>query len=168
MGRYNMAMFGNIKSIQVEVNSSLIDAIEILKNYCDKSSDSYKSLMSIEVGSHKKVIVSDNLFLIEQVYMTKDREECFYESHRQYIDIHLIVEGSETIEVENIDNLTTTQDYIAQKDALKYSYETEGSVLKLQRGEIAIFYPYDGHMTCLTQNGISKVVKVVAKVLINE
>ena len=106
------------------------------------------------------------MIFIEQTYLSKDREECFYESHQKYIDIHLIVKGTEYIEVCNTNELNVLENYNEHKDATKYRYDINGSILKLCVGDVAIFFPKDGHMTSMSENINSEITKVVAKVLI--
>ena len=50
-------------------------------------------------------MITDNIFALEQVFYTKDRKECFIESHKKYIDFQLILSGNEQMEYIDIDKL---------------------------------------------------------------
>ncbi len=160
-----MANFGNINTIE-NYDKKLDETIKYLKKYLDRSSHEYKDLIKQSIGYINKVQLNENVLLLEQVCSLKERENCCYESHRKNIDIHFIVDGIENIEVQDIKDLKITHEYSEEKDAAKYSFETNGSILKLKQNDIAIFYPEDGHMTSLGYGNNEKIVKIVAKVLI--
>lgn len=42
---------------------------------------------------------------------SKNKEDCFFESHKKYIDIQYVFEGEEIMEVENLSNLQVTTAY---------------------------------------------------------
>lgn len=48
--------------------------------------------------------------MLFQSYITKDKVDCLYESHKKYIDIQYI-DGCEIMEVENIANLHVSKEY---------------------------------------------------------
>lgn len=158
-----MAIFGNINTIELD-NKRYQEICDYLKRYLDENSLEYQGLMHQESGYIKKVQLSDTVLILEQVYMSKNRENCFYESHQKNIDIHFIVDGCEIIEVKETNLLDTTVPYLAEKDAQKYSYKSKGSSLVLRTGDIAFFHLNDGHMTSLGLKQNEKIVKVVVKV----
>lgn len=158
-----MAIFGNINTIKLD-NERYQEICDYLKKYLDENSLEYQGLMHQESGYIKKVQLSDTVLILEQVYMSKNRENCFYESHQKNIDIHFILDGCEIIEVKKTNLLDVTVPYVEEKDAEKYSYEAKGSSLVLQAGDIALFHPNDGHMTSLGLKLNEKIVKIVVKV----
>ncbi|WP_438479652.1 YhcH/YjgK/YiaL family protein [Oleiharenicola lentus] len=119
---------------------------------------------AIEVGSSKKIDLAGGAFAIEQVYNTKQRPDGFFESHRNYIDVQVIVEGEELMEVEDIARLTVTQPFIEDRDFIKYAHTDLASVLKVRAGDATIFFPEDGHMPSLQWKGPGVVRKTVVKV----
>ena len=161
----NMTTFGNIEKYRNQ-NKNINDTIEYLKGYLNINSEKYLNIRNQSVGYVNKIDLSESVFLLEQVYNTKNRNECIYESHLKYIDIHFIIDGYETLEVEDVSRLDIEIPYNEQKDSTIYNNRTKGSILNLKKFDIAIFYPEDGHMTSITLKGNNKVIKIVAKIML--
>ncbi|MBQ8248750.1 MAG: YhcH/YjgK/YiaL family protein [Clostridia bacterium] len=85
-----------------------------------------------------------------------------FESHKQYIDIQYIVEGTEQIEYADLQTLTVTKPYSEEGDC---ALETgKGVLLTLNAGDFAIFCPEDAHKPCCGEGTSRKViVKVPVK-----
>ena len=49
---------------------------------------------------------------------------------------------------------------------MKYAMTDNSSIVKLKKGDVAIFYPEDAHMPCVTLSKSLKVVKTVVKVAV--
>jgi len=109
-------------------------------------------------------IKGDHLFYMVQEYTTKPSDECKPETHQKYIDLQLILEGTELICCAPRENLKPGEQ---EKEDL-YLHPTpnirEMSSLILNSGMLAIFYPEDAHMPCLQVNGPAKVKKLVVKI----
>lgn len=85
-----------------------------------------------------------------------------YEAHRDYIDIHYILDGEETMEYEGIDRLTVTKEYDAGAD-----YELldgEGQQITVKKGDFYLVYPFDAHKPNGTFEENYKFKKAVAKI----
>ena len=104
---------------------------------------------------------------MEQAYISKNKEDCFFESHKKYIDIQYVFEGEEIMEVENISNLQVTTAYKEDLDYAKYSQSKNSSILKIRQNELAIFFPQDAHMPCIKLDEKKKVIKAVFKISVN-
>lgn len=115
-------------------------------------------------GSSEKIELADGTFAIEQVYFTKPRPEGFFESHRKYIDVQVVVSGEELMEVEDISRLTVSHAYDADRDLIKYAGTIAASRLAMRAGDIAVFFPSDGHMPSLQLSAPGLVRKTVVKV----
>jgi YhcH/YjgK/YiaL family protein len=90
--------------------------------------------------------ITDNIFALEQVFYTKDRESCFIESHRNYIDFQLVLSGAEQMEYVDIDKLTVSNPYDVSKDLIKYEMTDHTSKFLLESGDLAIFLLDDAHI----------------------
>ena len=162
-----MAIFGNINTVKEQVSSEKFKkAFEYLESVFQDGNPINKRLLNLEVGAFEKVELDDYNFALEQVYYSKNREECFFESHKRYIDVQFIVDGEEIIEVCDIDSLTTSQKYDESIDLIKYQKTNKASIIKLKKGDVAIFYPQDAHMPCVKINNPNKIVKTVVKVAV--
>lgn len=116
----------------------------------------------LESGKH--VIEGDSLFALLMEYDTKNIKDCKLEAHRKYIDVQYIISGSELIGVTPLIDQMPTVDYDENNDLAFYD-NNASSMIRLETGHFAIFFPTDTHMPCLQINEkIDKVKKVVIKV----
>ena len=81
-------------------------------------------------------------------------------------DIQYIFYGTEIMEVENINNLETIQEYNESLDYAKHAQSINSSSLLIKENELAIFYPSDAHMPCLKVGNNEKSSNAVFKVAI--
>jgi biofilm protein TabA len=163
-----MAIFGTIETVKEQINDSKFDkAFLYIQKLQDKNSAEYKSLSNIKLNECNKIELNENCFVLEQSYISKNKEDCFFESHKKYIDIQYVFEGEEIMEVEKLSNLQVTTTYKEDLDYAKYSQSKDSSVLKIRENELAIFYPQDAHMPCIKINENEKVIKAVFKISVN-
>lgn len=162
-----MAIFGNIETVKEQINYKKFEkAFLYIQKLQDKNSLEYKSLANIGLDECNKIVLDENCFVLEQAYITKDKKDCFFESHRKYIDIQYIFEGSEIMEVENINKLQITQEYNESLDFAKYEQKPNSSTLIINENELAIFYPNDAHMPCIKVDNNQKIIKAVFKIAV--
>ena len=162
-----MAIFGNIETVKEQINYKKFEkAFLYIQKLQDKNSLEYKSLANIGLDECNKIVLDENCFVLEQAYITKDKKDCFFESHRKYIDIQYIFEGSEIMEVENINKLQITQEYNESLDFAKYEQKPNSSILIINENELAIFYPNDAHMPCIKVDNNQKIIKAVFKIAV--
>ena len=160
-----MAIFGKLEIVKEQVKEDKFKkAFEYLEEVLKYGSQENKRLLSLPIDAFEKVDLDENNFALEQVYNSKKREQCFFESHKEYIDVQFILDGEEIIEVSNTDDLIENFSYDKNMDLIKYNDTKNSSIIKLQKGDIAIFYPNDGHMPCIELKESIKVVKTVVKV----
>ena len=99
----------------------------------------------------------------ETVVMTVPKFEC----HRKYIDIQYIASGSEIIGWAPLERLNITEAYNAGKDACFGTVANGGwTSVRLQAGQLAVFYPEDGHAPKIAVGEPSPVMKIVVKIAI--
>lgn len=161
-----MAIFGSFPTVRKQVaadprfNAACAYVAEVLK----KNSPSSQRVAALAVGASERIELSGGAFALEQAYQPKAREDGFFESHRKYIDVQVIVSGNELMEVDEISRLGVTDAYQPERDFIKYGITYEASVLRMRAGDAAIFFPEDGHMPSLRWEGKEPVRKVVVKV----
>lgn len=160
-----MAIFGKLDLVKQQVSDEKFHkAFKYLEEVFDASSQKNANILSLVMDVCNKIDIDVNCFALEQVYLSKKREECFFESHKKYIDFQFIVDGEEIIEIAHIDDLDVATTYNETIDFIKYKNKKENSSIILRKGELAIFYPEDAHIPCINVQESSKVVKVVIKV----
>lgn len=142
-----MAIIGNIYKLENFLKDKNLDIVfDYFKQAIDNNSDIHKRIYDLPVGSFEKVNITDDIFALEQVFYTKDREECFIESHQKYIDFQLILSGNEQMEYVDIDKLQIDNEYDEEKDLITYELVDNTSKFLLQKNDLAIFFPDDGHI----------------------
>ena len=119
-------------------------------------------LAGFEKGSH--VIDGEDLFVNIVEYTTTDAESRFWEAHRQYLDVHVMLRGTEQIDIGFIENMEQ-KEYVEKDDFLPLEGGKSGSVI-LRDGDFLICYPADGHRTAVAVDGPETIKKAIFKVRI--
>ncbi|MNI57618.1 Toxin-antitoxin biofilm protein TabA [compost metagenome] len=117
---------------------------------------------SVVESNTSHTIEGENIFFSINEYQTKPLEKGLWEAHRDYIDIHYVVEGIEQIGYAYIGNLEISKEYDAKDDYLLL--KGSGSMVNIQSGTFAIFYPQDAHMTGIAPDTQATVKKVIMKI----
>lgn len=110
-------------------------------------------------------INGSDVYAMINFYENKPQKEGSWEAHRQYIDVHFIVEGAERMGYANLDQMKALQDYKPNEDFLLL--EGSGDFFTVRQGTFVIFGPTDAHMPGLAINKPQAVKKVVVKVKID-
>lgn len=146
-----MAQFAPLASLRAQnTDPRFARAFAYVAEMLRPGSAEHTRLAALAAGQNERVELGDGVFAMEQVYVPKLRSEGFFESHRKYIDVQVIVAGAELMEVEDIARLTITMDYDADRDLVKYATVAPHAARLVQRaGDVALFWPADGHMPSL-------------------
>ena len=166
---FNISIVGEPKGRENN-NTMIYDSLDHIETYKGLSEDLYFGLEflknttpDIENGVHEinpmvKAIVSE--------YETKLKNENGFEAHKKYIDIQYVLQGAEKVCCLPIEQLQLTTPYKVKVDAAFYSANTQPLEMIICNGCIAVFFPQDGHMPCLSFDKPQKVKKVVVKVVV--
>ena len=121
--------------------------------------------LSPEIAEGKYAIDGDDLFAGIDCYNTKTRKEAKLEAHRRYVDIQVLLSGSECLEIFPKNGLTVSEPYDPDKDAEFYEIpEQAPAKVTLMPGQFIVFFPEDAHMPCLNAAKTSQPVqKIVIK-----
>ncbi len=141
-----MASFGPVAQLRTQVAASA--AFSAAFAYLDdvfRSDGLAGRWRQLQPGQTVRVELSGGAFALEQAYWTKARPDGFFESHRRYIDVQVVVEGEEWMDVAAGDRLTVRQTYDPERDLVVYA-DSAGSTLHLAAGDAAVFHPADAHM----------------------
>ncbi len=110
-----------------------------------------------EVG---KYTINENIFFMVQEYETAKKTVA--EVHEKYIDIQLLVSGSEVIGVAPVECEKALVEAKPEKDVWKYTCATQP--VTLSAGEFMVLYPNVIHMPGATLGDSVSCRKVVVKV----
>jgi YhcH/YjgK/YiaL family protein len=120
-------------------------------------------LLSFKPG--RVPIDGERVFAEVQEYMTFDPAGAYFERHRSYIDIQMLVKGNEIIHWASADKLTTVRTpYNFEKDIVFYEEPAASLPVTLNDGDFAVFFPSDGHKPRGWVSVASPIRKIVVKV----
>lgn len=148
-------IFGNLENISEY--SFLDEQLQKCFKYVKEN-----DILSYEKGKHE--IEGDNLFVNIVEYTTTEKENRFWEAHRQYLDVHIMLDGEEQIDVNFISNMKQ-KEFEPENDFLPLE-GTSNSHVTLRKHDFVIFYPNDGHMTAIKVNEPKAIKKAIFKVII--
>ena len=106
-----------------------------------------------------------NMYALSVTYDTSPAEDLSFEAHRKYIDVQLLLSGTEDIDVsQDLDDMEVIQPYSDENDAGLYDTPENWSTIVLRSGNFAVFYPDDAHRPGAGDG--SSVRKLVVKILL--
>lgn len=148
-------IFGNINHEKTysSLDKDLLTCFEYAKN---------NQLIDYEKGSY--VIDGEDLFVNIVGYETCEKEDRFWEAHRKYIDVHLMLDGCERIDINFIENLEQ-KEYQEEGDFLPLDGKNNGYV-ELRENDFLVCYPEDAHMTAIKVNQKENIKKAIFKVIV--
>lgn len=116
-------------------------------------------LLHAELGRIE--LKGDELFINNVNPACVQAEEQVLELHRDYIDIHILLEGTETIGWKALEDLQEeVKAYEKEGDCALYK-DTPTTFIHLQPAQFVIVYPEDPHAPII---GKGKIRKLIAKV----
>jgi biofilm protein TabA len=161
-----MAIFGKLTDVQKQFKeyNKLTPIFDYFDSAIKKGTSINKRIISMDSNQYKKVEITDDIFAIEQAYYTRNSKELLFESHVKYIDIQLILQGEEVIKVKHTDLLKIDSKYNDKDDYSLYKPCLDSSKILIQKNDLSIFFPNDGHMPGIQSGNVSqKVFKIVVK-----
>lgn len=133
------------------LNEGLLSKLDLLKKV---------DFSQYSAGYHE--INGDAFFFLNE-YETKEIEDCFWEAHQKYLDIHFILKGKEKIAIDHIDHQNVKVEYNMEKDATIFEGDIH-SVITMNPGDVMICFPEDSHMAGIIAEQKQHIRKVVLKV----
>ena len=140
--------------------------IKLKRNEEVKAFDFLKEndLSSMEDGTYP--IEGDHIYAMLQSFDVKQPIDVEFETHRRYLDIQYVLEGTLKIRIADRKDLSPVTEYDPSADVIFYERTYEDSTISLTPGVYAIFFPNDAHrMVCFPEEGdCPKIRKCVVKV----
>ena len=149
-------------------NKSLAKDIQFCIEFAKKNENKILSLVhgSYDVGYN-------DIKMNVGKYFTKSENEKFWESHKKYLDVQIIINGTEKVAISDIRNMEV-KSFDSEKDLVILKGEKAFDVV-MKTGDVLVFFPNDVHKPELniseTDNSgsIRKIVtKVVFKIEIDK
>ena len=115
-----------------------------------------------ELPPCKIKLQGDDIYVTIADVTGKEQKDCHLEAHRDYIDIQLVINGTEQMGWRaTTDCNEVVKDYDEQRDVEIYGDQPD-SMLTLTEGKFVIFFPEDAHMPSIAPEQHYR--KIVAKV----
>ena len=87
-----------------------------------------------------------------------------FEMHKEYIDIHYLIEGKENIKYDTTDDCEILSEYDKAEDYQLFKVKTD-NIAGVECGGFAVFLTGEKHNPCIANGQACKVKKAVFKVL---
>jgi YhcH/YjgK/YiaL family protein len=162
-----MALHGSFAAVRAQAPQTpgFATAFQYVDEILQDGSAARTRIRGIAAGDSQKVELGGGVFASEQVYETRLRADSFFESHRKYIDVQVIIEGEELMEVIDASRIVIRQPYNPDRDLIVYQDSGDATLLRMFAGHAAIFHPTDVHMPTLRIKSAPVLVrKTVVKV----
>lgn len=145
---------------------------DTLKNsdlYFDKADPLHKALsfvsgFDLSQPDGRYDIDGDNIYALVMTYDTKSAEALKFEAHKNYIDIQLLLEGSEFMDISLHENCQVDTPYSEQDDVMFFRSPQNFTSVLLEPNNFAVLYPHDIHRPCRMLKKKKQVRKMVLKV----
>ena len=146
--------------------------IKDLNQYKGISKNLDKAIEYILSGEYKKGIPGKNIIDGDNLYfnypscaMTKEIRDGFFEGHKKYIDIHIVISGEENLGYTPRSEVTIKQKYDSEGDCELY-YGALKNIFHVTEDRFVMFFPDEPHMALLKVGEIKEITKVIFKVLV--
>ena len=145
-----------------------IDRQEFVKQYnlnkalWDKAFAYLKETDLVNIKPGRYAIDGENVFALVTEGATRELDKTRWEAHKNYIDIHAVIRGKESMGLAPVAGAVITQEYDVSRDIAFYN--AEGKYYNSDTGNFFIAFPKDAHRPGIRTEGADTVKKVVIKV----
>ena len=108
-------------------------------------------------------IDGDEMFIMMNRSELKKPEAALVEVHNKYIDIQLVIQGTETFGWRERSELTQPDGEFDTEKDIQFFGDTPATFYTLHAGQISVFFPEDGHAPQIGEGPITKCIVKVLK-----
>ncbi|HNX90527.1 MAG TPA: YhcH/YjgK/YiaL family protein [Candidatus Omnitrophota bacterium] len=109
-------------------------------------------------------IDGDKMYAMVSVYKTKPADTLFFEGHKKYIDVQIVLSGEERLDVAVLPDPRIKEPYSDEKDIMFIDTPKEYLSFILRPGKFLLLKPGDYHRPCCSLKNVEDVRKVVIKI----
>ena len=148
----------------------IFDEIGCWQHYSVKDKPNFAAAMNFisnveaSLPDGKYPICEKDVIAEISTYTTRDRAKLQFESHREFADIQLLLEGTECIDLCPTSRCRTSQPYSIEHDVEFLHGPDHFSSIFLQPGRFVVLLPQDAHKPGCLLSKPQKVRKMVVKV----
>lgn len=113
-------------------------------------------VLNLPLGIHE--IEGRELFINNQSPELFTKENAPIEVHKNYIDVQVLLEGSETMGWKPLEEISTWRGEYDEAKDVRFSDERCDHFVTLKAGELTVFYPEDGHAPAIGEEPIRKFI----------
>ena len=147
------------------INDADLDRFYPWHSALERAFDEAKKLISEGAEDGKYFIDGKDLYISITTYVSRLRSAGKMETHKDYIDVQIILEGEEIIALADANTLVGTVPYNAEKDIEYYALGENYTEARLGKGDFLIIFPTQAHAPNLSINETpSDVRKMVIKI----
>ena len=119
-------------------NSSLTKDIQFCIDYAERNRE---KILSLENGSYD--VDYNGIKMNVGKYFTKREEEKFWESHKKYLDVQIMIDGIERVAINDIRNMRE-KSFDSERDLIILDGDKMFDVI-IENGDVLVFFPNDVH-----------------------
>ncbi|MFV0363706.1 MAG: YhcH/YjgK/YiaL family protein [Suipraeoptans sp.] len=108
-------------------------------------------------------LIENELFCNPVTLITKPENECVFEAHKNFCDLHYIVEGTERIATADVTMLDTKIPYVSEKD-IEFLIGPADGYYDLKPGQFMLCFPHDAHKVAIMVTEPENIKKIVFKI----
>ena len=113
----------------------------------------------------KRYEISATDYVNVETYTTKSHDNCFFESHKNYADIQILLSGIERLDYTEIDNLAIKTSYDESRDIAFYENTVKETCnVTLDGSNFVFIFPNEAHRPQMNFDSSIEVKKAVVKV----
>ena len=151
----------------------IYDSAENVDTYCDEDDAisiavDFINDFDLSQPDGRYEIHGDDVFALVQTVTTADASEKSFESHENYVDVQMVLEGVERHDLVllDIEDLEIEQDYDSEKDVMLFKAPDYFSTIIMKPGMFVVYGPDDAHRPCCCVGKPEKIRKVCVKIKI--
>lgn len=114
------------------------------------------------LGNEPVELKGRDVYVFKLDLETKPFEACFYETHHDYADIHVVLEGAERMDIDIPEHLELYEEQ--PENDVCFFHGNGGQSMILTPDQFLVAFPEDGHKTCIAIDEPKPFTKVVFKI----
>lgn len=121
----------------------------------------------IDLNSTERVEFEGGFYFVQKG-VTRPVEETIFETHENYIDVQILLEGKEMMGWNTIPNLKVKESYDSENDITIYFGEDSPYNMNIPERTFYVFYPWDAHRAAFHQEEANEYIKLIVKLKVIE
>lgn len=121
-----------------------------------------RSHQSGDLANGTHVIDGESIYAIVTTIEPKNLRDTRFETHRKYVDCHLILAGQEVVAYAPVSSLIAETEYDPEKDFIFHA--GSGQMLTVDAGQFWIALPTDAHWPAIQTGSQLTVRKIIFKI----